>query len=184
MARRRPSAPCSKPWQRATEVNVAVVEMSEAPWLSAEKQGLTTLILHSHERAFGRPLIASRRHGASERMRCQELFSCGFPVLAHGIEADPQLSYANASALLLWQTTWNELIGLPSRLTAPASERGDRESALTQALAIKAISGYSGIRISRREKRFMINNARVWSISDNREQVLGLAASFSDWWWI
>ena len=179
MAKRRPSAPWCRPCPRATEV-----EVSTPPWLSAEKQRLTTLILHSYARSFGRPLIAAGRQLAAERVQCQELFACGFPVLAHGTGSDPKLSYANANALLLWETSWDELIGLPSRLTAPVSERSDRQSALTQALAIQAISGYSGIRISRRERRFMINNARVWSIRDNHEQVLGQAASFSDWWWV
>ena len=160
-----------------------LVEVSAPPWLSAEKQSLTTLILHSYERSFGRFIAAAHQLDA-EQVQCQELFACGFPVLAHGMEMDPRLSYANAAALQLWETNWNELIGLPSRLTAPTSERSDRQSALTQALAIQAISGYSGIRISRRERRFMINNARVWSIRDNHEQMLGQAASFSDWWWV
>lgn len=95
----------------------------EAAWLTAEQQTLAGLLLHSYQRAFGRPLITAAQAGRSKRLICQELFACGFPVLAHGTGKDPKLSYANAAALQLWETDWHELIGLPSRLTAPDSEQ-------------------------------------------------------------
>ena len=56
--------------------------MQETPWLSDEKRGLVNLLLNSHQRAFGRPLLASQRSSQSMRLTCQELFVCGFPVLA------------------------------------------------------------------------------------------------------
>ena len=71
----------------------------EAAWLTAEKQGLAAVLLQSHKRTFSRPLIASAQTGQSKRLLCQSLFACGFPVLAHGTEQDPELSYANAVAL-------------------------------------------------------------------------------------
>ena len=85
----------------------------EAAWLTAEKQGLAAVLLQSHQWAFSRPLIASAQPGHSKRLLCQNLFACGFPVLAHGTEQDPKLSYANAAALQLWETRWDELIGMP-----------------------------------------------------------------------
>ena len=91
----------------------------EAAWLTADKQGLAAVLLQSHQRAFSRPLIASAQPGQSIRLLCQNLFACGFPVLAHGTEQDPSLSYANAAALQLWDSHWDGLIGMPSRLTAP-----------------------------------------------------------------
>ena len=68
----------------------------EAAWLTADKQALAAVLLQSHQRAFSRPLIASAQPGYSKRLLCQNLFACGFPVLAHGTEQDPKLSYANA----------------------------------------------------------------------------------------
>ena len=157
---------------------------SEAAWLTTEKQGLAGLLLQSHQRAFERPLIASAQPGGSRRLLCQELFACGFPVLAHGTENDPKLSYANAAALQLWETTWDELIGLPSRLTAPESERAERSSALGQAQRVDAVQNYRGIRISRKGRQFMINNAKIWTLWDAEERVCGQAACFCDWWWL
>ena len=157
---------------------------SEAAWLSNGKQGLAGLLLQSHQRAFGRPLIASAQPNRSTRLICQELFACGFPVLAHGTGNDPRLSYANAAALQLWETSWHELIGLPSRLTAPETERAERSNALGQAKRLEAVQNYRGIRISRKGQQFMLNNARIWTLWDAEERVCGQAACFSDWWWL
>ena len=156
----------------------------EAAWLTAEQQTLAGLLLHSYQRAFGRPLITAAQAGRSKRLICQELFACGFPVLAHGTGKDPKLSYANAAALQLWETDWHELIGLPSRLTAPDSEQAERSSALGQAKRLDAVQSYRGLRISRKERRFMINNAKIWTLWDVEERVCGQAACFRDWWWI
>ena len=156
----------------------------EAAWLTSEQQGLAGLLLQSHQRAFGRPLIADAQPGRSRRLQCQELFACGFPVLAHGTGNDPKLSYANAAALQLWETTWEELIGMPSRLTAPESERAERSSALGQAKRLDAVQNYRGLRISRQGRKFRINNAKIWTLWDAEERVCGQAACFSDWWWI
>ena len=156
----------------------------EAAWLTTDQQELAGVLLESHQRAFSRPLIATHQPGHSKRLICQNLFACGFPVLAHGTEQDPELSYANAAALQLWDSHWDELIGMPSRLTAPDSERAERSSALSQAKHLDAVQNYRGIRISRKGRRFMINKARIWSLWDTKERVYGQAACFSDWWWI
>lgn len=157
---------------------------NEAAWLTAQQQGLAGLLLQAHQRAFSRPLIAAAQSGRSKRLACQELFACGFPVLAHGTGQDPKLSYANAAALQLWETRWDELIGMPSRLTAPETERAERSSALGQAQRLDAVRNYRGIRISRKGRRFMINKARIWTLWDAEKRVCGQAACFSDWWWL
>ena len=156
----------------------------DTAWLTTETQALAERLLQSHQRAFGRPLIAAAQPGLSKRLLCQELFRCGFPVLAHGTGDDPRLTYANAAALQLWETNWDTLIGLPSRSTAPEEEQKERRSALGQAKRLEAMTGYCGIRISRNGRRFMIRNARIWTLQDGEGQICGQAASFSDWHWI
>ena len=156
----------------------------EAAWLTDEKQGLAAVLLQSHQWAFSRPLIASAQPSHSKRLLCQNLFACGFPVLAHGAGQDPKLTYANATALQLWDAPWDALIGMPSRLTAPETERAERSSALGQAKRLDAVQNYRGIRISRKGRRFMINKARIWTLWDAEERICGQAACFSDWWWL
>jgi hypothetical protein len=150
----------------------------------ASQQALVAQLLQSHQRAFGRPLISAAQPGRSRRLLCQELFACGFPVLAHGTEDDPKLTYANAASLQLWETNWNNLIDMPSRLTAPTTEQAERSSALGQAQRLHAVQNCRGIRISRQGRRFMINNARIWTLWDAEERACGQAACFSDWRWI
>lgn len=155
----------------------------DPPWLKADQQALVAKLLQSHQWAFQRPLIASARQQPL-RLSCQELFACGFPVLAHDGGPDPKLTYANAAALGLWDAPWDDLVGLPSRLTAPTAEQAERSLALNKAKSEDAIEGYSGIRISRKGRRFMIQNARIWTLWDEQQQAFGQAASFSNWWWM
>ena len=155
----------------------------DPPWLKADQQALVAKLLQSHQWAFQRPLIASARQQPL-RLSCQELFACGFPVLAHDGGPDPKLTYANAAALGLWDAPWDDLVGLPSRLTAPTAEQAERSLALNKAKSEDAIEGYSGIRISRKGRRFMIQNARIWTLWDEQQQACGQAASFSNWWWM
>ena len=155
----------------------------DPPWLKADQQALVAKLLQSHQWAFQRPLIASARQQPL-RLSCQELFACGFPVLAHDGGLEPKLTYANAAALGLWDAPWDDLVGLPSRLTAPTAEQAERSLALNKAKSEDAIEGYSGIRISRKGRRFMIQNARIWTLWDEQQQAFGQAASFSNWWWM
>ncbi len=150
------------------------LQQAPAPWLTPGKRQLAQRILRSHHEAFGRPLAPS----------IQDLFSADLVVLAHDSSADPCLTYANASALRLWERPWSELIGIPSRLTAEPQERASRSQALQQALQHDAIEGYSGIRISRSGRRFQIHNARLWTLRDSEGHPCGQAAAFSDWWWL
>ena len=155
----------------------------DPPWLKADQLALVAKLLQSHQWAFQRPLIASARQQPL-RLSCQELFACGFPVLAHDGGPEPKLTYANAAALGLWDAPWDELVGLPSRLTAPTAEQAERSLALNKAKSEDAIEGYSGIRISRKGRRFMIQNARIWTLWDEQQHACGQAASFSNWWWM
>jgi len=147
-------------------------------------QGLVSILLLSHRRAFDSPLLASDRPGTSRRLTAQELFNSSMAVLAHNNAGDPALTYANATALRLWKRPWNEMVGMPSRLTAAQSERKERAASLKQALAIDAINTYSGIRMDRCGRQFMIHNARIWTLWDEEGRRCGQAAAFSSWWWL
>ena len=147
-------------------------------------QGLVSILLLSHRRAFDCPLLASDRPGTSRRLTAQELFNSSMAVLAHNNAGDPALTYANATALRLWKRPWNEMVGMPSRLTAAQSERKERAASLKLALVRDAINTYSGIRVDRCGRQFMIHNARIWTLWDEEGRRCGQAAAFSSWWWL
>jgi len=176
------------------------ISRAAAPWLTPDAIAIAARILSSHQQSFGRPLIAAARStnnrctagvdsAAKSPLLAQELFAAPVVVLAHdgsGLDQGdgPRLIYGNRSALSLWKRPWAEMVGMPSKLTAEPAERACRQNALSAAHQHSAISGYSGIRIDRLGRRFRINNARLWTLRDPTGEPCGLAAYFSDWWWL
>ena len=161
--------------------------ISPPPWLTPAAQSLALCLLSNYQRAFGTPLIAGLAADASPLLVAQELFAAELVLLAHdgadpSSEPGPRLIYANRAALRLWQRPWAELVGMPSRLTAEPAERASRRQALVAAQAKEAISGYRGIRIDSRGRRFAIEAARLWTLRDGSGQPCGQAARFSRWW--
>ena len=161
-----------------------------AAWLTPMQRHLAHRIVRCHLQAFGIPLLASCPEPTGTAMAqagehlAQELFASHTVVLAHDGGTDPHLIYANAAALQLWQRPWAAMVGMPSRLTAEPEQQPERARMLAQARARQALSGYSGIRISADGRRFLIRNARLWTLVDESGLSCGQAAAFSDWHWL
>ncbi|MEO1002366.1 MAG: MEKHLA domain-containing protein [Cyanobacteria bacterium J06638_7] len=164
--------------------------MTEAPpWLGTPQVELALRILESYGRAYGKPLLAGLAADAWGLQRAQALFAAPVVVLAHdgqdpGADPGPRLTYANRAALRLWRRPWAEMVGLPSRLTAPAAERAGRGPARRLAAARGARGDYSGIRVDSGGRRFQIRGARLWTLCDGQGRPCGQGARFSDWWWL
>ncbi len=155
--------------------------MNKDPWLSAKNLKLVHLLLTSHQHAFGRPLIQSLEVDFSLKSKGQELFFLDMPVIAHDNNIDPCLNYANAAALQLWCRHWNEMIGMPSRMTAPLDAQHERDIALAKAMTQDIVEGYQGIRIDSKGHKFQISNARIWTLWDTKGFAIGQAATFNQW---
>lgn len=102
-------------------------------------------------------------------------------ILAHGTEADPIFFYGNRMALTLFEVSAEELLRMPSRLSAEALQREIRESMLARVARDGYIADYSGVRISAAGKRFRIEQAIVWNLIDDEGQIHGQAATFDHW---
>lgn len=111
----------------------------------------------------------------------EALFHAPFVVLSHDAAPDPLLTYGNQTALNLFALTWEELIQMPSRLTAQAPDRAERARLLAEVTAHGFIDNYSGVRIARTGQRFLIEQATVWNLTDAQGQRCGQAATFRDW---
>ncbi len=148
------------------------------PWLSAETIRHAQRLLDSYRHWTGKDLIPRSEDAETD---ARALFHAPFVVASHGSEGDPLLDYGNAQALALWESEWEQFIGMPSRLTAEAPERDERQQMLRRSLEEGFIEDYSGIRISTRGRRFVIDNALVWRILDDGGKPVGQAATFSDW---
>jgi len=141
---------------------------------------LATQLLASHLQLTGRPLLASRA-GETEAGLARRLYAAPFVVLAHDGQPDPRFNYANLAAQRLFERTWEEIVGLPSRLSAEAPAREARERLLQRVVEHGFIEDYSGVRIAKSGRRFRILCATVWNVSDASGRRTGQAASFSAW---
>jgi hypothetical protein len=110
----------------------------------------------------------------------QQVYEADFALLSHNTDADPLFNYGNRTALDLFEFSWEEFIGMPSRLSAEPVNRDERERLLAQVSQRGFIDDYSGVRIAKSGKRFLIRQAVVWNVYDNNQQLYGQAAYFKD----
>jgi PAS domain S-box-containing protein len=101
-----------------------------------------------------------------------------FCVLAHNTEPDPKFVYANRAAQRCFEYDWDEIIGLPSRLSAPAPDRDERQRLLDAVTKDGFIGNYRGLRIAKSGRRFWIEHAVVWQLIDENGHLHGQAAMF------
>jgi hypothetical protein len=99
-----------------------------------------------------------------------------FALLAHDASSDPTFIYGNCEAQRKFGYAWEELVRLPSRLSAEKPERDARDRFLQDVARYGYVAGYSGIRIAKSGRRFRIENATVWQLIDREGSVRGQAA--------
>jgi hypothetical protein len=136
------------------------------------------LLRNSFHRLTGRELI-ERAVPASDVGRT--LYEAPFAVLAHGTGPDPTFIYGNRTALALFEVEWRELVTLPSRLSAEPVCQMERARLLEQVTAHGFIDDYSGVRISKTGRRFLIRRATVWNLIDETGTYHGQGAMFREW---
>jgi hypothetical protein len=135
----------------------------------------TTLLLDNYHRCFGEDLI-TRGDNEAER-----LMAASFVVLSHGTQTDPIFNYGNATAQTLFEMDWATLTALPSRYSAEALHRDERQRLLNEVASQGYSDNYRGIRISATGKRFYIDSARIWMLLDAKGTHVGQAATFAEW---
>jgi hypothetical protein len=135
------------------------------------------LLLSSLHRWTGRHLVEP---GLSNEEQARRVFEAPFAVLSHDNAIDPILNYANRTGLRLFELSWDELIVMPSRLTAEAPERDQRARLLAEVSAKGFIDNYSGVRVTQSGRRFRIERATVWNLIDENGARRGQAATFID----
>lgn len=111
----------------------------------------------------------------------EALFVAPFAVLSHGIGIDPIFNYGNQRALDIFEMSWEEFTVLPSRLSAETVNQKERVKLLDAVSRHGYINNYSGIRISKSGRRFMIRDATVWNLMTPDSQFYGQAALIRDW---
>ena len=151
-------------------------------------------MLHTLNRAFlarhTRILCASYRHWTGLRLidaepdapqAIQQLFTAPFAVASHDTQPDPVFNYANRQAQELFGMDWAEITRLPSRYSAEPMARKARTQLLERVERHGYVDDYSGVRIAKDGRRFMIQNATVWNLIDETGAPCGQAALIREW---
>ena len=138
------------------------------------------LLSSSFVHLLGRPLIfdsAARSH--DEAFQTSWLYQeAPFCVLAHNTQPDPIFTYANRAAQKCFGYDWAEFTRLPSRLSAEAPDRAERQRLLDEVTRTGFIKNYRGMRIAKSGQRFWIENAIIWQLIDDAGKLRGQAAIF------
>lgn len=160
-----------------TELPAAMPSRAE-PWREPRLLAHARIVLDSYRRLLGVELV-ERCDDPVEQAR--RLFEAPRVVVSHGTEADPILNYGNRTALALWETDFASLTQLPSRMTAEPMERDERARLLERTAREGFVDDYRGVRISTTGKRFRIDRAVVWNLTDDQGHKVGQAATFARW---
>jgi len=137
--------------------------------------GFFDLLTSSYARAVGKPLVAPGQDAAW-------LYNdAPFAVLAHNTNADPLFVYANRAAQACFEYGWDQFVTLPSRLSAEAPNRDERQRLLDAVARDGFISDYRGMRIAKSGRRFWIEGGTVWELVDADGTRRGQAAMFTSW---
>jgi len=133
------------------------------------------VIIVSYQTLLGAPLVPG---GLTPEAQAIWLDAAPFVLLAHDGGVQPRFVYANAAAQRCFEYSRDELIGMPSQLSAEPMHRAERESLLRAVARDGYTRGYCGVRVAKSGRRFAIDNAIVWNLIDVRGQRVGQAARF------
>lgn len=142
---------------------------------TAEMRARLMLIAQSHVRLTGRPLVSAEGDVA------EALWTAPRAIVAHGTEPDPIFFFGNRMALGRFEVTPDAFAAMPSRLSAEAMLRDERQALLDRVARDGFIDDYAGVRISATGRRFRIEAATVWNLVDAAGGLHGQAATFDRW---
>ena len=132
------------------------------------------LIAASHAHLTGAPLIAPDADDA-----IAALWHAPAVIVAHDTAPDPHFFFANRAALAAFEADLDAFLGMPSRLSAEAPVRDERQALLDRVTRDGFIADYAGIRISLKGRRFPVTGATVWNLTDPAGTRHGQAATFA-----
>ena len=91
---------------------------------SPETIAHTKLIIKSYNNLLCEGLLSLT---GSPEENAYNLYHSKSVILSHDGAANPLFTYANASAQKLWEISWTEFIGLPSKYSAEEDRREERQ---------------------------------------------------------
>ncbi|GAA3627443.1 MEKHLA domain-containing protein [Kineosporia mesophila] len=143
--------------------------------MSTRDAQFAELLASSYATLVGEPLVPEGVDAAGW------LYEAPFGLLAHDTSPDPLFVYANLTAQKLFEYSWGEFSGLPSRLSAGQDDRRTREELLEGVRTRGCASGYRGPRVAKSGRRFWIDDVTVWNLLQDDGTRVGQAAVIPRW---
>jgi PAS domain-containing protein len=156
----------------AAAARATSMEALPSPFDTPGMRQRIALIAESHARLTGRVLA-----GGSDLALA--LWHAPLAIVAHGTEADPLFFFGNRAALIAFGATPETLVGLPSRYSAEAPDRAERQALLDRVTAHGYVDDYAGVRVRLDGGKFRIEHATVWNLIDAQGVRHGQAAAFA-----
>jgi len=139
------------------------------------QSGFVARVVASFARVTGGDLV--REAGLDPAALGRSAWDGDFALLTHDLNAI--LTYGNRFALDLWEMDWKTLVQTPSRLTAPEEDRAARAVIMAAVARDGFTRAYTGRRVSRSGGFFLIENATVWTMTDEEGAGFGTGAFFT-----
>lgn len=131
------------------------------------------LLAGSYAKLVGEPLVPE---GVAGDAAAAWLYEAPFGLLAHDTSPDPVFIYANRAAQERFEYSWDEFVGLPSRLLAGGQDRETRRVFLDSVLRRGYADDYRGLRVAKSGRRFWIEETTVWNLISPESALVGQAA--------
>ena len=136
------------------------------------------LLISSYRKIGGTPLVPYEMSGAAG---AEWLYRAPFGLLAQDTSLDARFVYANLAAQRHFGYSWQEFMGMPSRLSAEPQNQDQRQAFMDSVLEQGYVSGYQGRRIAKSGRRFLIQDVTVWNLVDADGILRGQAALIRRW---
>jgi hypothetical protein len=146
--------------------------------MSARGASFAGVLVASYATVTGEPLVPA---GMSDTEAAAWLYAAPFALLAHDTSSDPLFVYANLTAQERFEYSWDEFVGLPSRLSAVGQAREERRAFMDAVRLRGYADDYRGLRVAKSGHRFWIEDATVWNLVGPESALVGQAALIRRW---
>jgi PAS domain-containing protein len=109
-------------------------------------EAFAQLLMGSYATLMGTEIILG---SGSPRTAAGLLYSAPFGLLAQDMSPDPVFVFANLTAQKLFGYSWDEFIGMPSRLSAGEQDRQARQDFMDSVRRRGYADGYRGLRVAK-----------------------------------
>ncbi|KAK9812015.1 hypothetical protein WJX73_009002 [Symbiochloris irregularis] len=152
---------------------------SKEPWEQTDVVMINLLLIENYRRAVGRPMM----EGNDIMTLAKDLYEAPFALLFHDafVSEEPQFMYANQTALDLFQSSWEELIGTPSKESASQDAQPGRQQLLDETAEKGFIHISNARRRGRQGREFDIVEAELFNVEGPDGNKVGQATVIHHW---